>query len=223
MINKIRPLKLIDDTLVRLGNPMGDGGYACPKSVIFNSDILYSYGVGDNSSFENNYTELTGKAAHMYDYTVNCTPVYKNHIFHKEGLSGNPTSNCNNFLYHLQQNGDNDKKVLLKIDIEGAEYEWINNTDMKEVSTHVDGLIIEFHNCTNEVAGSFDRIMEHYNVVHWHHNNFGGTYNNFPLVPEVTFLNKSIAVGDYVSTLYPIVGLDIPNNGSAETFYHKYS
>lgn len=223
-IQQIRPNELINDFLFRLGNPTGDGGYAVPYNVMKQSDILYSYGVGDNSTFENHYTSITGKPAHLYDHTVEGSQSgYGNHTFHKEGLSGLDEGITNNFLYHLKENGDESKNVLLKIDVEGAEYEWIRNTDINELSKRVSCLVIEFHNANTYMSGSLDRILDKYNVAHWHCNNFGGIINHFPEVPEITFLSKSIPVGEYVKDKqYPIIDLDIPNNGMKDSYYWKY-
>lgn len=233
-IDYIRPRELLNDYLYRLGNPKGDGGYAVPYNVMKQTDVLYSYGVGDNSSFENDYTNITSKPAHLYDHTVNCNPTYIQHSFHKEGLSGTLRGNpdegiTNNYLYHLKENGDEGKNVLLKIDVEGAEYEWLRNTDINELSKSVSLLVIEFHNAHAQIAGSLDRVFDKYNVVHWHCNNFGGIINNFPSVPEITFLRKDISlegnpvVGSLVSNKeYPILGLDIPNNGVRDDYTWKY-
>jgi hypothetical protein len=223
-MNNWQPKKLINDELIRLGNPRGDGGYAISKSLLNTVDVLYSYGVGDNSTFENHFTDITGKPTHLYDHTVDCNPIYSNHTFHKEGLSGLPTYNCNNYLNHIQQNGDEGKNVLLKIDVEGSEYNWIYNTDMKELGKTVKGLIIEFHNVVEtSLAGSLNPLKEEYNIIHWHSNNFGGSFQNIPAVPEISFLHKDIIIGDYVMGDYPIVGLDIPNNGKEETYFYRYS
>ena len=229
-INYIRPRELLNDYLYRLGNPRGDGGYIVPLNAIKKTDVLYSYGVGDNSSFENDYTALTSKPAHLYDHTVNCIPTYINHSFHKEGLSGTPKAEgkaegegiTNNFLYHLKENGDEGKNVLLKIDVEGAEYEWLRNTDMNELQKSVSVLVIEFHNATNAIAGSLDRVFDKYNIVHWHCNNFGGIINNFPNVPEITFVRKDVKVGSLVNKEYPILDLDVPNNGVRDDYSWKY-
>lgn len=222
MINKIRPYELLNDYLLRLGNPTGDGGYSVPNHAMRNTDILYSYGVGDNTSFEEDYILRTGKTSHGYDHTIDFKRNITNYTFHKEGLSGNKTDNTNNFLYHLKENGDEGKNVLLKIDVEGAEYEWIYNTDITEVSKSVTVLVIEFHNASCNIAGSLDRLFDKYRVVHWHSNNFGGIVNNFPEVPEITFLHKDIEIGDFTTKNYPIIGLDVPNNGQREVFHHKY-
>ena len=113
-IQQIRPNELINDFLFRLGNPTGDGGYAVPYNVMKQSDILYSYGVGDNSTFENHYTSITGKPAHLYDHTVEGSQSgYGNHTFHKEGLSGLDEGITNNFiLYNLS--------IVMKTEIEKA-------------------------------------------------------------------------------------------------------
>lgn len=214
-MKELQPYKLLlPDKLIRLGNPDGDGGYLIAKSLLDTCDILYSYGVGTDSSFENDWTKLTtSKPAHLYDYTINFTPIYPQHTFHKEGLSGFKTNNCNNFLNHLTENGDCDRKVLLKVDVEGAEYEWLRHTNISELANSVNGLIIEFHDVYDiNLNGTLPRLQEYFNIIHLHSNNFGGIYNGIPVVPEITFLNKNIPIGELFVGQLPLQGLDVRNN-----------
>ena len=219
-IYDIRPRELLNDYLVRVGNKNGDGGYLLPAKLLTKMDVLYSYGIGQETNFEKEYKCVYNNRIEGYDHTIESTIPEIN--FHREGLSGYPTHNCNNFLYHLKQNKDEDKKVLLKIDVEGSEYEFIQNTNIATVAEHAPLLLLEFHNANQYLAGSLDKVKEHYNIVHWHYNNYGGLINGFPEVPEITFVSKAIDVGDYTQKTYPLPNLDKPNNGKEDGYQWKY-
>ncbi len=77
----------INNFKIRLGNKY-DGGYVIPKIFIDNVDTIYSYGIGDDISFEIDFLTYKDININMYDHTVNGLPLQNNKInFYKEGLS----------------------------------------------------------------------------------------------------------------------------------------
>ena len=55
---------------MRLGDP-GDGGYIVSRLSVKESDLLLSFGLGDNFSFEKNFNEINQQApVWIYDHTV---------------------------------------------------------------------------------------------------------------------------------------------------------
>jgi hypothetical protein len=118
--------------------------------------------------------------------------------------------------YNLQ--GD----ILLKIDTEGAEFDYFLNEDIDDLSSFVAGIILEVHwidqePIRNKFISMMEKINKHFVVTHVHGNNWGGEFeyegHKVPRVPEFSFVNKK-----YLSTYtpdnqdYPIQGLDYPNN-----------
>ena len=127
-VNFLRPYGVLD-TKVRLGSN-NDGGYIVNQTILDKADVLYTYGVEYNCDFELDFHNRTSKPVHLYDHTVDFTHPNDNLIFHKEGLSHIKENDKKHFFDHLKENGDEDKNVFLKIDVEGAEYEFFENTNI---------------------------------------------------------------------------------------------
>lgn len=109
-----------------------------------------------------------------------------------------------------------EKKVFLKMDIEGSEYEALDG--LQEYYHRIQGLVIEFHDVDtlyDSVNAHIERLKAYFDIVHIHVNNCGGINSEgIPRVIEVTFENKRIFPGESrLSNLqYPVLGLDGPNN-----------
>ena len=87
------------------------------------------------------------------------------------------------------------KNNLLKIDIEGGEYEVMD--DILDNSSNIKMLIIEFHliNKKKEIfIESINRLKNKFDIIHIHPNNYIEKKNDedFFDVLEMTFLNKDI-------------------------------
>jgi hypothetical protein len=200
ILETILPRK-IKSPLFRLGNPH-DGGYVVDVEALHRVDSLYTYGVGGNTTFELDFYEKTKKPVYMFDHTVN-DPKIENLNFRKEGLAAFCNKNFNNFiscnLHH---------HVLLKIDVEGAEVDWIKAMDFSKIA--VDTMIIEFHNLLSDLP-LIEKIKEHYNIIWIHPNNSGGMTAGFPNVLEVTFVAKKLDIFEgWARCKYPLK-IDSPN------------
>lgn len=106
-------------------------------------------------------------------------------------------------------------QVFVKMDIEGSEYRVLD--DLLGHSGNIVAMAIEFHDVdiVPQMFNSFvEKIKRDFHVVHIHGNNMGGIAPfNFPINPEITFLNKRFfrsAPGPSRLT-YPVPGLDRPN------------
>lgn len=232
----INLLKLYDPILqkVRIGN-QHDGGYVVPLQSIARSKALFSYGVGTDVSFEKAYIDSTENAVFCYDHTiesfVNVDEPYNSKItYFKEGLSGIKTENTNNFLEHYEQSKIQER-VLLKADVEGAEFEFILNTDIKRLAEVTTGLIFEFHyiqdpSRKDNAFKCLEKLNEYYYLCHLHGNNYASSFvyeelqpNNYiktylvPEVLELTFVNKDLVPYELVDKKsYPCTFLDRPND-----------
>ena len=207
----------IQEKLIRLGS-LGDGGYIISLDILSKTDICYSYGIGDNVDFDLAYIKSTGKNVHQYDHTIDFNRIpHKNSNFiqHNEGISGTKTDKTDNYLNHLIINGDTNKQVLLKMDVEGAEYEWLLNTDIEQIAKNTPCIILEFHwvgSYKNIFIDVINKLNKYYKVVHIHQNTYGGMVEGIPDVPEITFVrNDNELLGEPIAVTYPIIGLDYPN------------
>lgn len=109
----------------------------------------------------------------------------------------------------------NVKNVFFKIDIEGSEYQVLD--DLITISDRVCGLVIEFHSVdlNMEKIASFVRKFP-LKICHVHCNNCAPMNElSTPLVIEVTFTRFDVEDG-YVENLPN--SIDLPNNSGAEDY-----
>jgi hypothetical protein len=208
----LRPWKLnAGDELARLGRKL-DGGYLVPESVLDICNVLYSYGVGEDYSFEQDFAKNVGEV-HMYDHTVDVNPTEDDICFYKikcepiviEKITDSP-------IY----------RSILKLDIEGDEYTCLWFCDRWKEKPLC--LVVEFHwifqsNAPDDmsnaqklktVLGGLESIG--YRIVHVHGNNHGRYINGLPETVEVTFVQKHIVSDEQFVGVLPLPGLDFPND-----------
>lgn len=153
--------------------------------------------------------------------------------FFNEGISSYRKKKYGVFADHLESLNLKNKRLLIKMDIEGDEYKVLNYEFIKCLSC-VDQLIVEFHQLDVriiQVQQIVDRLKSDFELIHIHGNNFEDCFNykvvldrrekefKIPLVVECTFLRKtSITQVDTITekVKYPILGLDFPNNPSKQ-------
>ena len=112
---------------------------------------------------------------------------------------------------HVKKND----KIFLKIDIEGSEYEILDQIIF--LQNRIQGIIIEFHNVTKnfDVIKSFlNKISSNLNLVHIHANNYSvKEINEFPEALELTISNINLHNNNFEQFReYPIKNLDFPNS-----------
>ena len=105
------------------------------------------------------------------------------------------------------------KNIFLKIDIEGDEYQILN--DIKKNSKNLVFLIIEFHDVHKNLK-KIEKFLKKFDLklIHIHANNFEGTNrDNVPKVLELSLLNKKFykIKNKLTNNIYPIRSLDYKN------------
>jgi len=213
--------------LTRLG-PNRDGGYVVNKKVLELSDVLYNYGVGNEYNFEKQYSDLfPNKHIRMFDPTIGKLQVDRSNIFFlEEGLNAYE-KNKTSFEDHLIRFDDLNKNIFLKFDVEGHEYEFLNNLDKTNLK-NVIGIVSEFHwlfesKYREQFINILTDTLNDYDIVHIHGNNHVPMLDSskdelngfaFPSTIEVSFIRKDLnPCSVYVSRNYPVFGLDYPNFG----------
>ena len=116
--------------------------------------------------------------------------------------------------------------VLLKVDIEGSEYEIIDQ--IVSASDKIISLIIEFHYIDKFESVFKEKILHlksKFEIIHIHGNNNTGVLpSNLPKTLEVSLLNKKNYKGtknNYVHD-FTIKGLDFPNNPNFEDLHFSF-
>jgi len=197
-----------------------DGGYVMPELVLDKCVALFTYGVGGDTSYEVDFENQYQKPVYMFDHTIGHENWDKGNLhFINEGL-GNEDK-CKDFVDHYNQfniQGD----VFLKIDTEGAEFDYFNNVNIDKLSEKVVGMVLEVHWLEQEsnrikFIDMMEKISKHFIIVHTHGNNWGGEFDyegfTVPRVPEFSFINKKYVI-DYKpdNQDYPVLNIDFPNN-----------
>ena len=219
MLDYLKP-RFIESLKKRLG-PVTDGGYVVPEVMLENCTALVTYGVGGDMSYEINFEEQYKKPVYMFDHTIGQASWDRDNLhFIDEGLGKG--DKCKDFIEHYNQfqlQGD----ILLKIDTEGAEFDYFSDVDIDTLAARTIGIILEVHWLEQEqnrikFVTIMERIRRHFTLVHVHGNNWGGEFEyegfTIPRVPELTFINKRYLTGiaSYDKQGYPIANIDFPNN-----------
>ena len=113
-------------------------------------------------------------------------------------------------------------RVLLKVDVEGCEYEWLENTNIEELASITTGMVLEVHDLQyGDTRERFIKCIEELNkyfyICHLHGNNCARTFRyegdiQFPDVLELTLISKEIVNQVVISTETFPTHLDSPNN-----------
>jgi len=200
-IDRLRSLLALekDINLIRVGDEF-DGGYAISPNISPNAHCI-SIGVGTNISFD---IAIAAKleSVHLYDHTVGNLPVLapQNVMFFEKGLGLFSNSTFVTLQEAILKFPDQ-SPLILKIDIEGAEWPILENIDTQTL-LRFDQIVIEFHNLhllnNLEFFDIVIRCLTNLNrchaVVNRHPNNWGrfdiihGVA--IPDVLEVTYLKR---------------------------------
>lgn len=219
LLQLLKP-KNIFSKKIRIGQEK-DGGYIVTENLLNGCSCLFTYGCGGDTGFEEGYSKLTNKVSYIFDHTIGWPALERNgYIFTPEGLGFD--TNCKDFFEHYNERNITDK-VLLKIDIEGYEYEYFTRIDTAKLAPIVGGIILEVHWIDDEsnrkkLIDILNKLSINFSLVHLHGNNWGGEWNynesiTLPRVLEFTFVNKNLITQEEVdSQTYPISGIDYPNN-----------
>ena len=180
-----------------------DGGYLMINDHLDNEEkIAYSFGICDDVSWDSNMADK-GYHIYMYDHTIDGLP-YERKEFHffKKGISDtqfarNDLETLNNLL---EKNGHKDRDgMILKMDVEGAEYGFINSTDT-DVFSKFDQIVMEYHDLLTDKGwdvrlSAMQKLLKTHVPVHIHANNLGDVLymddEVFADCIEVTYINRS--------------------------------
>jgi len=213
----------VDKCLIRVGQRY-DGGYLILNHELDKVEVVYTYGVNDDTMFERQFTDKYNSKMWLYDFSIKGVPYHPNFNFVKEGVSGSPDKKklLDTVENHLTKNLHFGKRKILKLDVEGAEYDSIET--MKEsILLEFDQVIMEIHNVTDNLKRFkllLDKLNKYFYIYHVHANNFSYTVKseNFrlPRVLEVGWIKKSLinSTDVYFSNKVLPLYLDAPNNST---------
>ena len=230
----LKELKIFDfpnSRRIRIGSN-NDGGYVLLDSGLESIKIVYSYGVGDNADFEAMICEKYNAIARLYDHTIKSAPLKKDFLYFKrEGVGPKKSENVNTIESHINENSDSGKRLLLQMDVEGAEWDTLIHTP-NSVLGLFDQIVIEVHGLASDVSDALNeggvykvsidnkiKVLKKINALfylyHVHANTYGGLYyiNWFkvPDILELTFVNKkAVKDAEHSKVVFP-TEFDRPN------------
>lgn len=190
-----------ESKLVRVGQN-NDGGYIMYDDLAEKEfKVAYSFGISTDVSWDNDMAD-NGYDIYMYDHTIDALP-YERKEFHyfKKGISdlNSPIGNLDTLSNLLDKNGHSEKKnMILKMDVEGAEYGFILNTDV-ELLNRFDQIVMEIHNLhqltkDDAIEKALKKLSLIFGTVHIHANNYGDVVYvddvPYPDTVEITLLNR---------------------------------
>jgi hypothetical protein len=220
----LRPVHISNCEQQRFGAP-NDGGYVlCANLLKREGDAAaaYSYGIAGVDAWGCDVAGELGVPVHQYDCFETTVPACAGgveHIFHaecigpaRETIEGRPFDTLGN---HIEKNGDDSKRIVLKMDVEGSEWESLRTASDATLQA-IDQLAIEFHGIEDPAyVEAAERLSQFFYVANIHANNhvclpgfdpFSGT------VFEALLVNKRIAIVDpNIAPRIPSAA-DAPNN-----------
>lgn len=203
LLQELQPVVLANCTLQRIGSP-NDGGYLMCGNLLAGVQAAYSYGIGPADDWGCEISAAQGVPVHQYDCF---SPPHQAcasglSIFHDECV-GPRTETIDSrpfdtIMRQLSRNGDTGKRLVVKIDIEGAELESLRVVPDR-VLDRIDQLAMEIHGTDERYLALVRRLKRQFHLVHLHYNNQACSVRYRPLPAwayQVLFVSKRIGVLD---------------------------
>ena len=201
-----------NNSLFRLGSKF-DGGYVVSKSDIQKSNLLLSFGINDDWSFEKSFLNYNNIITYCFDgslttnfwikYTINALVRLRinkilnflrfkiffnsNKHFIKKYISDLYNENHITLSEIINRYCKGYDKIFLKVDIEGSEYRILD--DILLHSKKFSSVVIEFH----DFDLNLDRIKNFtksfpLKIIHIHANNYSDlNKKSIPSTTEITY------------------------------------
>ena len=230
LFDMLQPVALTNCELDRFGEPH-DGGYLMCGNLLGGVQSAYSYGIAGYDGWGCEVSTRFKVPLHQYDCFDTTRPVCGSGqtVFHEECV-GDTTGTIDGRAFdtlanQFAKNGDGSKRIVLKMDVEGAEWDSLLSVP-DEVLERIDQMAVEFHWQEDEkfqwigdekYLRVVKRLREFFEVGHIHFNNAScvGDLEPFPSwAYEVLFVSKRLAVVDPAGRRGGLHPLDARNNPS---------
>jgi hypothetical protein len=230
LFETLQPVALGNCQLERFGEPH-DGGYLMCGNLLGGVQSGYSYGIAGYDKWGCDISTKFNLTVHQYDCFNTTQPACPagRTTFHAECV-GDTTATVEGRVFdtmrnQFAKNGDSSKRIVLKIDVEGAEWNsFLSVPD--ETLERIDQMAVEFHWAEDRVfrwaqddkyLRVVQRLKQFFEIGHIHFNNASCVEGLEPFPTwafEVLFVSKRLAIVDPSRKAGGLHPLDAPNNPS---------
>ena len=204
ILAELQPVTLTTCTFKRFGSA-NDGGYLMCENLIEPLDAAYSYGVGPNDDWGCDVSRRYHVPVHEYDCFDPARPKCNGgtFVFHNECVSdrtGYRGSRLFDTLENqIRKNGDIGRRLIIKMDIEGAEWESLLAAP-DELLASIPQLAMEMHGYDDRrIVEVLRKLKRNFYLVNIHFNNWSCTSKAAPLPAwayQVLWVNKRTGLLD---------------------------
>lgn len=202
ILAELAPVTLKNCTLQRFGSA-NDGGYLMCENLIEPLDAAYSYGVGPNDDWGCDVSRRYHVPVHQYDCFDPARPSCDGatFVFHSECVGDRTGDRDGRFFdtleNQLRRNGDAGGNVIVKMDIEGAEWDALLAT-ADELLSSIGQITMEMHGVDDpKILEVLRKLKRNFYLVNLHFNNWSCTVKAAPLPArayQTTWVNKRIGL-----------------------------
>lgn len=221
ILAELQPVPLKNCAFKRFGSA-NDGGYLMCENLIEPLDAAYSYGVGRNDDWGCEMSRRYQVPVNQYDCFDPARPVCDGgkFIFHDECVgdrTGQRASRSFDTLENqISKNGDTGRRVIIKMDIEGAEWESLLGVS-DQLFASIPQLAMEMHGFDDpRILEVLRKLNRSFYLVNLHFNNWSCTSKAAPLPArayQVLWVNKRIGIVDPTAPVpAPMSPLNAPDS-----------
>jgi hypothetical protein len=221
LLRELQPVTLQDCTLKRYGSAY-DGGYVLCENLIQGVQSAYSYGIDREDNWGCHLSRDFQLTVHQYDCFTPERPTCEGgrYVFHDECV-GDLTTTIDGNLFdtmpnQIAKNGDATKRLIVKMDVEGAEWEALMATP-DEVLARIDQMPMELHGTDDaRFLEIVRKLKRQFHLVNLHFNNFACSPDLAPFPAaayQVLWVNKRLAEVDTAAPVpAPMSAANAPDN-----------
>jgi hypothetical protein len=214
LFSDLRPSKLTNCTLKRYGDAH-DGGYLLCENLLGAAQAVYSYGIDGRDKWGCDVSKQIRRPVHEYDCFNPTRPSCDGGtlLFHDECVGPHQATQkgrqFDTVSSQIARNQDDGKHLIVKMDVEGAEWASLLATP-DSVLAMIDQLAIEFHHVDDwKFVATVERLKRFFYVAHFHANNYACARG---IEPFTSWANEALLVSKRIGQLDPSGSLPtLPN------------